>query len=50
MKPSAPARDNPPRRIDLTSILRDDREVIICHRDDEYHLRLTSNDKLLLTK
>lgn len=38
------------RRIELQSILGSDREVIICHRAEEYRLRLTSNDKLLLTK
>lgn len=47
-----PARAEAPvlRRIDLDSILRGEREVIIRHGADEYHLRLTSNDKLLLTK
>ena len=38
------------RRIDLRTILGDDREVIISHRSEEYRLRLTSNNKLLLTK
>jgi hemin uptake protein HemP len=42
--------DAGPRRIDLNTILRGDREVIIAHGTDEYRLRLTSNDKLLLTK
>lgn len=39
-----------PRRIDLKEILQADREVIIRHGQEEYRLRLTSNDKLLLTK
>jgi hemin uptake protein HemP len=39
-----------PRRIDVDAILRGEREVIIRHGADEYRLRLTSNDKLLLTK
>jgi hemin uptake protein HemP len=38
------------RRIDLKDVLGDGREVIICHGSEEYRLRLTSNDKLLLTK
>jgi hemin uptake protein HemP len=45
-----PAPNGGIRRIDLRTILGDDREVIICHRDEDYRLRLTSNDKLLLTK
>jgi hemin uptake protein HemP len=44
------APETGPRRIDLNTILRGDREVIIAHGADEYRLRLTSNDKLLLTK
>jgi hemin uptake protein HemP len=48
--PAGTAPESGPRRIDLTSILRGDREVIIAHGVDEYRLRLTSNDKLLLTK
>jgi hemin uptake protein HemP len=39
-----------PRRIDLKDVLGDGREVIIRHGSEEYRLRLTSNDKLLLTK
>jgi hemin uptake protein HemP len=38
------------RRVPLSAILGSDREIIICHRNDEYRLRLTSNNKLLLTK
>lgn len=38
------------RRVLLTDILEKDREIIICHQHDEYRLRLTSNNKLLLTK
>jgi hemin uptake protein HemP len=52
-KAERPPEDAPearPRRIDLNTILRGDREVIIAHGADEYRLRLTSNDKLLLTK
>jgi hemin uptake protein HemP len=38
------------RRVSLNDILDGDREIIICHQNDEYRLRLTSNNKLLLTK
>jgi len=38
------------RRVPLNDILDGDREIIICHQNDEYRLRLTSNNKLLLTK
>ena len=38
------------RRVALNDILGSDREIIICHQNDEYRLRLTSNNKLLLTK
>ena len=38
------------RRVALNDILDGDREIIICHQNDEYRLRLTSNNKLLLTK
>ena len=38
------------RRVLLGDILNGDREIIICHQNDEYRLRLTSNNKLLLTK
>ncbi len=49
-KRGAPVPAKAPRRIELETILRGDREVIIQHGADEYRLRLTSNDKLLLTK
>ena len=47
--PAAPTT-NGIRRVQLSALLGNDREIIICHRNDEYHLRLTSNNKLLLTK
>ena len=49
-RPGLPASEAGPRRIALGSILNGEREVIITHGADEYRLRLTSNDKLLLTK
>lgn len=46
---AAPGGDGP-RRLSLEAILGGRREVIIEHRGEDYRLRLTSNDKLLLTK
>jgi hemin uptake protein HemP len=48
--PDKTAPSSSPRRIDLKDILGAAREVIIRHGGEEYRLRLTSNDKLLLTK
>ena len=45
----APAPSSP-RRLPLEALLAGAREVIIQHRGEDYRLRLTSNDKLLLTK
>lgn len=39
-----------PRRIFSTALFRDDREVVIIHRGQEYRLRITKGDKLILTK
>jgi hemin uptake protein HemP len=38
------------RRIDSDALLQRDREIVIVHRGQEYHLRLTKSDKLILTK
>lgn len=40
----------PPRRIDTTSLLQREREIVIVHRGQEYRLRVTRSDKLILTK
>lgn len=48
--PEKPVGASGLRRVNLRAILGTDREIVICHRDEEYRLRLTSNDKLLLTK
>jgi len=53
---SAPA--NPPaagaapaqRRVDSRLLLRESRELVIEHLGQEYRLRRTRNDKLILTK
>lgn len=38
------------RRISSDSLLEGGRELVIQHLGSEYHLRLTRNDKLILTK
>jgi len=38
------------RRVDIATILGTAREIILLHNGAEYRLRLTSNDKLILTK
>jgi hemin uptake protein HemP len=38
------------RRIDSNELFRGSRELLIAHREDEYHLRVTRNGKLILTK
>lgn len=45
----SPAIDAP-RHITSQSLLEGGREVVIQHQGGEYHLRLTRNDKLILTK
>jgi hemin uptake protein HemP len=44
---SAPAAT---RRISSQALLAGERELVITHEGAEYHLRLTRNDKLILTK
>lgn len=39
-----------PRRIDSGALLLSEREIVIVHRGQEYHLRITKSDKLILTK
>ncbi|WP_254424575.1 hemin uptake protein HemP [Rhodanobacter sp. C05] len=38
------------RQVSSMSLLAGARELVIQHRGSEYHLRLTRNDKLILTK
>ena len=38
------------RHISSQSLLDGGRELVIQHQGSEYHLRLTRNDKLILTK
>ena len=46
----APAMTPTVRRISSQRLLEGERELVIQHRDSEYHLRLTRNGKLILTK
>ena len=39
-----------PRSVSSQSLLDGARELVIQHQGSEYHLRLTRNDKLILTK
>jgi hemin uptake protein HemP len=52
---AAPREANPPprrslQRVDSHRLLGGQRELVIEHAGQEYHLRLTRNDKLILTK
>ncbi|WP_448102188.1 hemin uptake protein HemP [Luteibacter jiangsuensis] len=38
------------RRVESKNLLDGSRELVIEHQGSEYHLRLTRNDKLILTK
>ncbi len=40
----------PLRRTSSQALLQGERELVIQHQGGEYHLRLTRNDKLILTK
>jgi hemin uptake protein HemP len=50
--PSAATRSVSVRgnRIDSRELFSSEREIIIAHGDDNYRLRLTSQNKLILTK
>jgi hemin uptake protein HemP len=37
-------------KIDASTLLASGKEIILVHKDTQYRLRLTSNDKLILTK
>ncbi|MFQ5535676.1 MAG: hemin uptake protein HemP [Sphingomonadales bacterium] len=52
-RPPAPEAQPPPKqtpRISSQDLLAGGREIVIVHGDVEYRLRLTSQDKLILTK
>lgn len=48
LKPAAAPR--PIRAVSSQALLDGERELVIQHQGGEYHLRLTRNDKLILTK
>lgn len=51
LKPKAPPLSGlPVRRVSSQTLLMGERELVIQHEGNEYHLRLTRNDKLILTK
>jgi hemin uptake protein HemP len=37
-------------KMDTQELFKTQNEIIIIHRGEEYRLRITSNDKLILTK
>jgi len=50
-KPNSPSeRGLSVPRIDASTLLSASREIILVHNEQEYRLRITSNDKLILTK
>ncbi|OOG47485.1 hemin transporter HemP [Rhodanobacter sp. C06] len=50
LQPRATEATSAVRRISSQSLLEGERELVIQHQGSEYHLRLTRNDKLILTK
>ena len=49
-RPSKNDKSGAVKYMQVSELMGDDREIIIIHQGDEYHLRLTSNNKLILTK
>jgi len=49
-RPSAAATATGTRHVSSHALLGGARELVIQHQGGEYHLRLTRNDKLILTK
>jgi hemin uptake protein HemP len=47
---TGPGAETRNKRIDSSRLLAGSREVVIDHAGQEYRLRLTRNDKLILTK
>jgi len=46
---SAPAGPRP-RRVESVTLFQLERELVIVHHGQEYRLRITKSDKLILTK
>jgi len=49
-KKNLPNSDELHLKIDTTELFKPKNEIIIIHRGEDYRLRITSNDKLILTK
>lgn len=49
-KPGHAGKSETVKQMQVQELMGDDREVIIIHQGEEYRLRLTSNNKLILTK
>ncbi len=47
---AAPATPEGPPVIAVEQLLGDGREICLVHRGETYRLRITANDKLILTK
>lgn len=41
---------NQPRQFDIKELLGEHKEIFIIHNQERYVLRVTANDKLILTK
>lgn len=50
IKPSPPSAPAGARQIDVEELLAGEREILLIHNGEAYKLRLTSNDRLILTK
>jgi hemin uptake protein HemP len=50
LAPRERAAPAPRRRLKSEDLFRDGQEIIIEHRGEEYRLKLTRNDKLILNK
>jgi hemin uptake protein HemP len=48
-RPTPPALSETPARLSSEVLFGAQREVVIVHNGREYHLRLTQNDKMILT-
>ncbi len=51
-KDRTPSSEAPkrPSEIDVHELIGDSKEVILLHAGERYRLRITANDKLILTK
>ncbi|MGO4707334.1 hemin uptake protein HemP [Microvirga sp. 2MCAF38] len=52
-KPPPEAKGGKPanvKEVDVSTLIEGGREVVLVHRGERYRLRITANDKLILTK